>query len=82
MASKLYRVKTLTLGEVSIEEGSEAKELEEAIAKGEEAVFDLFNEYEIGVDLDDAEVVGVEIIDADGKVIAKRGQELPGIVRV
>lgn len=84
MAGALYYVKALTLSEVEIEEGDDMDELEQAIKEGIESVATLFDEYDnaLSVDLASSEVVGYEIVSADGVVIAKSGQEIPDIVRV
>ena len=84
--STLYRVRALTQSEVVIEDGEDQEELDELINDGDvDAIAAYFDEYDNALSVDLAtseEVVGFEIVDGDGKVIARKGQEVPGIVRV
>lgn len=83
MASKLYYIRALVASEVAIEEGDDAEELDEAIKGGEDAILDLLDEYDTGAELrlTSEEIVGIEIVSADGDVILRRGQQIPGIIR-
>ena len=85
VTSKLYRVRALIQSDVVVDDGEDQKELDELIDGGDvDAIAAYFDDFDnaLDVDLDDEQVIGFEIVDGDGKVIAKKGQEVPGIVRV
>jgi hypothetical protein len=82
--STLYYIRALTQSEVALDEDDQ-QELDELIEAGDSnAIAALFDDFDgaLSVNLTDEQVAGYEIVDADGKVILKEGQEVPGIVRV
>lgn len=84
--STLYKVRALTQSEIVVDDDGDQEELDELIKDGDvDAIAAYFDDYDNALSVDLAtseEVVGFEIVDGDGKVIARKGQEVPGIVRV